>query len=171
MSKAIYYEAKAVEALAEVKLLFGDRIDETKCLDNVPPKAVCNATTAIDFTSNEWDTIHDLDFQLYPQLRELSLAGSMISFTPPIHFTGNVDDLVKGRLDDHLLQYLQQTTEMSTDFFGASRSTPCLPVPGPDPVPCPPGLRFTIKPTVAVGLSELNDVVDAVSCSPSEASP
>ena len=171
VSKAIYHEAKAVEALTEVKLSFGDRIDETKCLDNVPPKAVRNVTTVIEITCVESETIQGLDFRLYPQLRVLSLAGCVILYPWLTLSTGNVDDLVKGRLDHHLLQHVQHATETRTHLHDASRRTPCVPIPGPDPVRCPSGFRFIIKHTVRVKFSQRHHDVDVVSCPSTVASP
>ena len=171
VSKAIYLEAKSVEALTEVKLSFGDRIDETKCLNNVPPKTLRDVTTAIEITCVESKTLQGMDFQLYPQLRVLSLAGYLISYPWLTLSTGNVDDLVKGRLDHHLLQHVQHATETSTHLHDASRRMPCVPIPGPDPVPCPSGLRFIIKPSVRVKLSRPNYDVDVVSCTPTDMSP
>lgn len=171
VSKAIYGEAKPVEALTGVKLSFGDRFDETYSFGNDPPEAVRDVTTAIEITSNEPEIIQGTNLRLYPQLRVLSLAGYVLNYPRLTLPTGNVDDLVKGRLDHHLLRHVQREPEMSTDPHDATRRTSCVPIPGPDPVPCPSGLRFILKPTVNVKFSPPYHYVDVVSCPPTGMSP
>lgn len=105
VSKQVYDEAKSSEMSIGIKLYLDD-------FDDVAPYALRCLTTYVYVDCCSWATTDSRDWagfptQDYPALQELCFNGGYVKPCPLRVLHGSVDDLMKARLDNKIIQYVQ----------------------------------------------------------------
>ena len=119
VSKALFAEAKPIEAFAPVTLELQSILTPVDCLPRGLSERLLDLTTSITTTHGlKVDALARLDFQLYPKLQELHLNPVSRKSTPSFQQYGStIDDLVKGRLDHALVEYVQQQVPINDESY------------------------------------------------------
>ena len=111
VSKQVYDEAKSSEMSVGIKLELDDHND-------VVPYALRSLTTHVYVDCCSWATTVSKDWagfptRDYPALRELSLNGGYVKACPLRVLNGSVDDLMKARLDNKIIRYVQAEWDLA----------------------------------------------------------